>query len=389
MTFAHEPVRWKGSWALAVLLLVAPGPLSAQTIPAPLPVSTLEQLNQPARRPEMKPVTRLATDAELDGPRTLSVNLAGPTPLRALLQLLVRGTPFSTVTSSSLDGTFSGELRNVTLRQALEAVLFPSGLDYDVRGTVIRVFRRRPTTRFFPIDVLAIRRTWQSRAAAPGRVVSSADSDPLAEIDNGVRGLLSAEGRHYVDRQAGIVHATDFSDRLDQIALYLETVHLRSSRQVRIDARIIRVALKAEAAMLPSPPALVRDVSQFLLDLERFGTLETIAAPQLLTLNNQAAFVQVSSSGGEEHVLVVTPQISADGIVQLSVVPRIVEKSTGSDSQSRDSVTEADSIIRVQPRESAVISGLPYPTSSGGRAEVLVLLTPSIVVPSAAQAGLR
>lgn len=358
-------------------------------IPAAVPVSSLEQSGQ-ARRPEPKPLTRLASDVDLDGPRTLSLSLSRPTALGAVLQLLVRGTPFSTVVPGALRGTFSGELRNLTLRQALEAVLIPSGLDYQVRGTVIRVFPRRPVTRFFPIDILAVRRSWQSRADAPGAVVSSADTDPLTEIENGVRSLLSPEGRHYLDRQAGVVQATDFAERLDQVALYLETVQLRSSRQVRIDARIIRLTPNDPATSFSAAPALIRDVSQFLRDLAQVAAVHTIASPRLLSLNNQPAFVQISSDSGQEHTLIVTPQISADRVVQLAIVPRMSARAIEvASSEAHQTVIASDSVVRVQPGESAVVSALPYVQGSAGRAEILVLLTPSIVVPSTGQEGQR
>ena len=120
-------------------------PAGAQPLPD-LPVRSLEQLST-APRPATQPVAPAAAGGGLDGPQTLSVSLTHPTSLVTVLQLLFRGTAFNTVVQNSLPGTFSGELRNVTLRQALEAVLFPSGLGYDVRGTVIRVFPRTTTRR--------------------------------------------------------------------------------------------------------------------------------------------------------------------------------------------------------------------------------------------------
>ena len=53
--------------------------------------------------------------------------------------------------------------------------------------------------------------------------------------------LLRPPGRAHVDRAAGLVQVTDFTDRLDQVALYLEAVQLRASRQVRLDARVLEV----------------------------------------------------------------------------------------------------------------------------------------------------
>ena len=60
-----------------------------------------------------------------------------------------------------VDGSFSGALTNLTMRQALEAVLFPRGLDYDVQGSLVRVFPRKAATRLFDVNYLNLRRTWQ------------------------------------------------------------------------------------------------------------------------------------------------------------------------------------------------------------------------------------
>jgi type II secretory pathway component HofQ len=83
-----------------------------------------------------------AAPAGLDDPRPLSLNVTHPTPIRTVLQLLFRGTAVTAVVPDSMTGTFSGELRNVTLRQALDAVLARSGFGYALHGAVIHVVPR-------------------------------------------------------------------------------------------------------------------------------------------------------------------------------------------------------------------------------------------------------
>ena len=128
----------------AILAVVAVSAAVAQTPGGPplpdVPVSSLERLTG-APRPATQPATRTPAAAGLDGPATLSVTLPNPTPLSTVLQLLFRGTAFS-VADSPVRGTYTGELRDVTLRQALEAILSSSGFVYDVRGPVIHIFPR-------------------------------------------------------------------------------------------------------------------------------------------------------------------------------------------------------------------------------------------------------
>jgi type II secretory pathway component GspD/PulD (secretin) len=359
----------------------------------PLPASALEQLAGEPSQPRTLPVTRMATRADLDGPRTLSVRITRATQLRSVVQLLIRGTPFSAIVHSSVRGTFAGELRSLTLRQALEAVLFPSNLDYDVRGTVIRVFPRRPATRIFPLDLVAVRRSWQSRSDPGESVTTTGVSDALTEVDQGVRSLLSADGRHYLDRRAGLVQVTDFAERLERVALYLEAVHQRAARQVLLDVQIYRVLLRPGLAALASGPGIVADRAAFMRTLEASGTVQTLASPRFFAMNNEAAMVRLAPDDGQGRPgasLMLTPQISSDGIVQLSVVPRIAVGAPDGSPAAGRAVNESDTVLRMREGETVVFSGFPYAASAHERAEVVVLLTPIIVVPSVvSQAGQR
>ena len=108
-----------------------PAPSAAQQRPGELPPLPLTLLDE-----------RLQT-ADLDGPRRISLTVSRPLPLRDLLLLLVNGTPMSLVNDEAVDGTFVGDLKDLTMRQALEAVLFPRGLDYDVTKRSFACFRER------------------------------------------------------------------------------------------------------------------------------------------------------------------------------------------------------------------------------------------------------
>src|SRR4029079_9214259 len=92
----------------------------------------------PAQLPPL-PLTQLdergaATDLDA---RTFTLTFAQPVPIRDLLLLLVRGTNISIVPDPSIAGSFIGELKNVTVRQALGLILRPLGLDYAIDGPVV------------------------------------------------------------------------------------------------------------------------------------------------------------------------------------------------------------------------------------------------------------
>ena len=163
---------------------------------------------------------RLAAD--LDN-RTFTLTFAQPVPIKDLLLLLVRGTNLSVVPDPAIAGSFIGELKNVTVRQALGLILPPLGLDYAVDGSVIRVFRRSPR-RVSSIHYIAtersgdVQRGGDGDRAAPRTVTSTTSTDVFADLTKGVQTLLSEHGAFNVDRKAGLLQVTDFPDRLDRIS---------------------------------------------------------------------------------------------------------------------------------------------------------------------------
>ena len=96
-----------------------------------LALAVAAQQPRPAQMPTL-PLTQLderGLAADLDN-RTFSLTFAQPVPIKDLLLLLVRGTAISIVPDPAISGSFIGELKNVTVRQALSLILPPLGLDY-------------------------------------------------------------------------------------------------------------------------------------------------------------------------------------------------------------------------------------------------------------------
>lgn len=468
--------RWRALLAATIAAAATPGvDLLASQLPPDLPVVRLEgapdagappgqpPLSHSGAIPPPLPVTHLddrVQSADLDAPRTLSLTFSSPLPVVDVLLLLFRGTPFSVVPAAGAGGSFLGELKNVTLRQALEAVLFPAALDYSVDGTVVRVFPRRVQTRLFELDLLNVRRTAQRRVratvtldgAAPATDVSSAaESDVFGELGAGVQALLSGSGRYHIDRQGGLVQVTDFAERLDQVGLYLEALQLRASRQVRLHARVFEVLLTESASidwdalaarpgsgLRPSSHAsagvTVESFDALMKTIGALGTIRHIAAPQVLAMNQEPAVMRVGAQGvsfasrlqssdsgrivartadavaiAEGLTLTVIPQIAADGIVRMTVAPTYAERTGEARSAAGDrvpllSVTEADTTVRVRDGDTVVIAGLlrervQTKESTGlaglfgaqdrsvAHAELVVLLTPTVVTPGGASAA--
>jgi MSHA biogenesis protein MshL len=302
------------STALAVMLAVPAAGLAQATRPAPLPPLPLTQLDE------------RAVSADLDN-RAFSLTFAQPVAVNDVLLLLVRGTNLSVVPDPSISGSFIGDLKSVTVRQALGLILQPLGLDFTVDGGVIRVFRREPETRLFAVDYAAGERTGDASVGIDpaartngsyARVTTATKTDVFADISKGIQGLLSNRGTFNVDRKAGLVQVTDFPDRLDRIGVYLDAVTDRVQRQVQIEARVVEVELNDEKATTLDWTNLkqTRDSEKVMGALAAQGTVTILAAPRLLVLNNEPAIVKTDGL-----TIAVTPQISPDAIVTLSLSP--------------------------------------------------------------------
>ncbi len=359
--------------------------------------------------------------ADLDN-RTFNMTFAQAVAVRDLLLLVVRGTSLSVVPDPGVDGSFIGELKNVTVRQALNLILQPLGFQYRVEGTVVRVFRREPETRIFDVNYVATVRTSESIVAADGTgrtradVSTSSRTDLFGELAVAVKPLLSEKGTFSIDRKAGLLQATDFPERLDRIGLYLDAMHDRVHRQIQVDAQVLEVELGDETAGGIDWDAVrarlggvgsadrsrrrsltgmrATDASKLLDALRLQGTLSIIASPSLTVVNNEPAIVRTDSVS-----LGVTPQAGGDGAVMLSVTPIVKAGPQAAGASSRAIVSESDMLARVADGETLVIGGFIHERETrekknlgarGGwfgrgtvvtrrKVELVVLITPRVI----------
>lgn len=439
-------------------------PMAVTQLEGGVQVATAAQAQapQPAQPLPPLPITQLderQIHPELDGQR-FSLSFSEPRPIRDILMLLVRDTGLSLIPDPALDQTFIGDLKNVTIREALDLILEPLGLDYSIRGNVIRVFRREPETRIYSIDYVITRRAGTrslnaSTAATGGGVggagiaatgapaagpvagaagiggaggaggqgggsssqVSGTDApDLFADLTEGVRNLLSADGRFNLDRKAAILQVTDIPSRLDRIENYLEAVMLRVTRQVQIEAKVIEVELRDEFSaginwravfgaidgtstisqtLAPATSGgltytlNIQDFSMLLNAFATQGKVNVLSSPRVTAMNNEPAIMRIGTqdvffitttqvnpdtgqilqstvspqSLTEGVVLSVTPQISSDGIINMSINPSVTERTGFATSRLGDtvpiiSVRETDTLVRVREGEMIVIAGL-------------------------------
>ena len=405
------------SFGVVACLLIGGAAALAQQV-ADLPAVRLESLDGQRDAALSLPVTRLDEgdpSADLDRVALGALTFAEPLAIRDVVSLLLRSTAFSLVFDPAVSGSFAGELTDLSLRQALEAVLSPAGLAYEQRGRVVHVFPRRVETRLFEISHLNVTRAWSRRTgaaaageahgASEGLLSAATEADFFEQIAAGVSALTSPGGRSHLNRHAGLVQVTDYPDRLEQIALYIEAATLRAHRQVRLSVRVLEVALSGDAPIpwtalsgasgRPLDGAALRaaDGDAVVRALQPFGTVRTVAAPVITASNNQPALLRIAggaASVGHHLTLTITAQISADQLVHLLVAPTYVR------GNEEAGVAELDTLLRVRTGETVVVSGLlregeqsAAATGLAGlfggtrrepqRHELLLLITPTIL----------
>jgi len=372
-----------------VLLAVSMGVASASPADsqssAPLKPLPAIQMEAGPRRPD------------LDGPR-FSLAFSVPTPIKDVLLLLVRDTKLSVVPAPSLDQRFVGDLKQVTLREALDLILDPLDLDYTVQGQVLRVYPRELDTRFYTIDHVITRRTGRRSIGGTTEVSSIDAADVYADLADAVRALLSPNGRMNVDRSAGLLQVTDRPRRLARVQQYLETAMLRVMRQVQIEAKVVEIDLRdpssagidwravigglprskpeeSEASLTISSTS----VAALLTALSSQGTVTVLSNPLITAMNNEPAVLRVGSSAdvtpAESLSLSVTPQIGAEGTIHMSVSATMSAQSL---------VREADGVFRVRQGETVIIPGLMLRRTAGRTTDVVILLTPTVLQARAA-----
>ncbi|MGD0917380.1 MAG: secretin N-terminal domain-containing protein, partial [Thermodesulfobacteriota bacterium] len=255
--------------------------------PQPPPAEKLKEIVVPQRE-EAKQI-----------PEKLYSFFARDSSVQDVLLAFSRESELNLVINPELTGKVTIDLKRVTLKEALHAILAPLGWTCQIDGNLIKILRPQMETRFFTLNYMATRRSGKreiyastggglqtsfaigqqtsagQQAAVGGSgsgsrtgysdLVSVDEMDLWKEIQRGLETLIfgsveekeaapqkentasarmDEKGRRLiVNRSTGIIMVTDYSANLNRIASYLETVEGSSQRQVTIQAKIFEVIL--------------------------------------------------------------------------------------------------------------------------------------------------
>jgi MSHA biogenesis protein MshL len=211
-------------------------------------------------------------------------------PAAQVFMSIVSGTRYSMVVNPEVGGRLSLNLKDVTVREALEAIREVYGYEFRVDGTRIYVEAAGMQTRVFHVNYLSGLRTGRSDvrvssgstsvvpaqgaagggAAAPAggaiqpgqnvntiglgqlnqttndatRVSTFSQSDFWQELTNALRTLVAGAGRSIVvSPQSGVVVVRAMPQEIRSVETYLKAIRVSVERQVMLEAKIIDVTL--------------------------------------------------------------------------------------------------------------------------------------------------
>lgn len=217
-------------------------------------------------------------------------------PATQVFMALVSGTRFSMLLPQDLAGTITVNLKDVTIKEALDTIRELYGYEYKVQGTRIFIQTNTLQSRVFQINYLSGRRQGSSNlsvssssitsssgnttgntattntgttntgnttgntagntagntgtgASGGSRVSTSSDSDFWRDLTTALTAIVgTADGRNVIiNPMSGVVVVRAFPAEMRNVESYLKATQLVVERQVMIEAKIIEVTLSNTA----------------------------------------------------------------------------------------------------------------------------------------------
>jgi MSHA biogenesis protein MshL len=190
-------------------------------------------------------------------------------PAAQVFQAIASGSRYSMLLPPGLPGLVSVNLKEVTVREALDVLRELYGFEYRIDGTRVFVQPATLQTRVFQIAYPSAKRTGRSDtrvvsgsitnstgpnagAASAGngvegsQVATTQESDFWKEIDAALKAVVgSADGRQVVlSPHSGVLVVRAFPREVREVENYLRASRIAIERQVMLEAKIVEVSLK-------------------------------------------------------------------------------------------------------------------------------------------------
>lgn len=199
-------------------------------------------------------------------------------PAAQVFMAIVSGTRYNMLVGPEVTGTITINLKDVTVREALESIRDLYGYEFTIKGNRITIQPNTLQTRVFQVNYLASRRqgatelrvtsssiaaneTAPAPTAAPApvqtvaggtrttgnltsRVQTQSDTDFWRELQTSLAAIVSGEGRNVVvNGLSGVVVVRAYPAELRAVEQYLKATQVMVERQVMLEAKILEVQL--------------------------------------------------------------------------------------------------------------------------------------------------
>lgn len=344
-------------------------------------------------------------------------------PLREVLSVLAESQDLNIICSSGAEINVTGSFNAITFDDAINTVLSVSGHTWIRRNNVIIVTPLEGKTKLAP--------------DAQGREVRVFTLNYLSSMDiqKACTGLMSPSGTMVItESDPANSHKTREQVLVEDLPMYVERIAtvIRQldvqPRQVLIEAHILQVELKSDLAhgvdfaklgsiagtdvLIGSPSfnGSITDLSTFaapsynigifnagsfsglIQALQKTTDAKTLASPKVLALNGQVAHVQIGKRLGyyvttttqtstlqsvqfldTGVVLNVTPRITDDNQIMMTVKPEVSDGAVDSLGLPSSTTTEVETNIMLPDGKGMVIGGLIKETDITSQQKVPVL----------------
>lgn len=322
------------------------------------------------------------------------------------------------VTSPDVKGTVTVQLKNVTVENALKAILNVNGLVYSMRDDIIYVSSGDREGVDLETEVIFLNYTTAGSA------------------QNLLRKVLSPKGDIKTDEVQNSLIVTDYLSNIQKVKDLLKKVDV-PPRQILVEAKVVDITSneikalgttwnveyapghglfdrvtrtsdeEADLTMNMAEQSSTLTGGQFVLNtfsikglnitatidaLIRDGKANLLASPSIAVLNGQEARIIIgqrypikertqTTTGTTETTtfvdigttLKVTPQINDDGYITMRVHPEVSSLAESLDAGPRITTREADTTVRIKEGETLVIGGLIKQQSDVSKDKIPIL----------------
>jgi len=310
-------------------------------------------------------------------------------------------------------------IKNYTLPQILDLVLSKRGLFYTLNKNTLEISYFK--TKTYRLDFISSNRIGESNLdATDSKIKNEYSFDFWDKVQDNIITILKNVSTSYkppiIDKSVGLITVTGTKKQIEAVDKYIKLLVARLTKEVLIDVKIYSVELSKShvtginwsqlslslnktgvpmrKSYLIGAQSVFDDATFNLNGLLNFlaqnGNVNSLSNPKIVTLNNQKAIISVGDTiyykyaskvtvdqNGNPNteytidskfvgvVLDITPQISDDGDIILSIAPRIsaFKDPTQLTNTQRDMPPDTRdntmlSIVKLKNNQTLVLGGL-------------------------------